>query len=547
MSLTVLLQWGSGLMEQPAAATSLLVLFLIPIVLFFIRLGFKSRKTKLNLPPSPPNKLPILGHLLQLGKVPHVNLQHLARKHGSLMLLYLGNVPTLVVSSAELVKQIFHTHDHVFASRPSSYVAKKFSYNYKDFAFTPYGEYWKQMRKICVLQLLNAKRIHLFRSIRTEEVASMLDKISSGSRTSVSSSPEKKNFVAIDLTETLMSFTSDVICRVAFGRKYSDEEIIGRKFGDMVRDMFCLFTVENVGDFIPWLSWVNNFNGLYRKVDKTFKEIDGFLEVVVEEHIQVRKTRASSSTLSDFTTEEDLVDVLLGIHECGGSTGDSLGRDNIKAIVLDIFIGATDSSTSVLEWAMAELLRNPQMMKQAQEEVRRIAKGKPNVTEDDLSEMHYLHAVIKETLRVHPSAPLLVPHQSTEISKLQGYDIPANAIVLTNAWAIGRDPISWEEPGKFEPKRFMNSFIDYKGQHFEFIPFGVGRRGCPGMQFAESVIELALANLLHRFDWVLPNGAKEYELDMSEAGFGVITTKKTPLVVVAIDHLQTFHQSHTSV
>ncbi|OVA20835.1 Cytochrome P450 [Macleaya cordata] len=477
-------------------------------------------KRKLNLPPSPPNKLPILGHLHQLGTLPHVTLRRLAQKHGPLMLLHLGHAPTLVVSSPDAAREITKTHDIVFSSRPHVDFGKTLFYD-KDLSLAPYGEYWRQMRKICILHLLSAKRVQSYRSVSEQETAVMMEKISASMGRHV-----------VNLTEILMSFSSDVVCRVALGKKYSGEEV-GSKFGEIMVNLAHLLGVFNVADYIPWLAWVNNFNGLNEKAEKTFRELDGFLEVVIEEHIHRKKERVNGGTVGNGDiVEEDLVDVLLGIANDGSTGGVSLGRDSIKAIILDMFAAGTDTSHATLEWAMAELLKHPQIMKEVQKEVRDIARGKPNITEDDLDKMHYLQLVIKETLRFHPPATLLVPRESTEDIKLQGYDIPAKTRLIINAWAIGRDPNSWTEPEKFEPKRFMNSSIDYKGQHFELIPFGAGRRGCPGTLFATSTIELGLANLLYRYDWGLPNGATEDELDMAESGPGIVIHKKSPLLKI---------------
>lgn len=173
-----------------------------------------------------------------------------------------------------------------------------------------------------------------------------------------------------------------------------------------------------------------------------------------------------------------------------------------------MFAAGTDTTYTVLEWAMTELLRNPEILRKVQNEVQGIVKEKQHITEDDLENMHYLKAVIKETLRLHPPIPLLVPRESIQDVKVMGYDIAAGTLVITNSWAIGRDPTSWEEPNEFRPERFLGTSIDFKGHDFELIPFGAGRRGCPGTMFAMAINELALANLLHKFDWALPGGAR---------------------------------------
>lgn len=203
----------------------------------------------------------------------------------------------------------------------------------------------------------------------------------------------------------------------------------------------------------------------------------------------------------------------------------------------------TDTSYTVLEWAMAELLRNPGAMERVQREVREITGGKPMATEDDVAQMSYLRAVIKEVLRLHPPAPLLLPRESMEDTQLQGYDVPRKTRVLVNVWAILRDPASWESPEEFRPGRFLECQTDFRGHDFQYIPFGAGRRVCPGINFAMSGIELALANLLCRFDWALPGGVGVKDFDMDET-LGITIRRKSSLRLVAIPYTPTSVSAH---
>jgi cytochrome P450 len=198
-----------------------------------------------------------------------------------------------------------------------------------------------------------------------------------------------------------------------------------------------------------------------------------------------------------------------------------------------MFGAGSETSATTLQWAMAELMRNPRVMRKAQDEVRRALAGHDKVTEDKLSNLHYLPLVIKETLRLHPPAPLLLPRRCGSACRVLGFDIPEGTMVIVNAWAIGRDPAHWEAPDEFSPERFEENGRDFRGTDFEFIPFGAGRRMCPGVAFGMAHVELALAALLFHFDWELPGGAAAEELDMSEA-FGVTTQLRSDLVVVAV-------------
>ncbi|THG21060.1 hypothetical protein TEA_020545 [Camellia sinensis var. sinensis] len=184
---------------------------------------------------------------------------------------------------------------------------------------------------------------------------------------------------------------------------------------------------------------------------------------------------------------------------------------------------------------MSEMQKNPEVMKRAQAEVRHVFDGKKNVDETCIHELKYLNSVIKETLRLHPSAPLLLPRESNEQCTINGYKIPVKTKIIVNAWAIGRDPRYWNKAEKFEPERFLNSTLDFKGTCFEYIPFGAGRRICPGIAFAIPNIELPLAQLLYHFDWKLPGGMKPEELDMTEV-FALTVRRKNDLHLIPIPY-----------
>nr|XP_043635903.1 cytochrome P450 Tp4149-like [Erigeron canadensis] len=488
--------------------------FVFSISVLLIWILFKQivsmSRNKENLPPSP-WKLPFIGNLHQLGAILHHSLLDLAKKHGPLMLIHLGSVPMLVASSAEVAEKILKTHDLVFCSRPQLKIPNAFTYGSKDIAFSPYGEYWRQFRSIAVLHLLSNKRVLSFQKVREEEMALMIKEIgeSCGS--------------VFNLSELVVSSTNNVICRVALGKTYRDS-----KFKNLLSRMMHLFGVHSIGSYIPLLSWVDHLSGLNHKIKEVSKELDEFLESVIEEHITQRR-ETNGSVRSD--EGQDLVDILLDVQK-EHAGGFIIDNDSIKAVILDMFVAGTDTTSTNIEWAVSELIRHPRVMKKLQQEVTEIANGKSMITERDLEKMKYLKAVIKETLRLHLSVPLLIQRETTQDVKLMGFDIAARTMVVVNAWAIAKDPAVWEEPDNFKPERFLNSPIDYKGLHHEFIPFGAGRRGCPGIQFAIVVNELALANLVYKYDLAVPNGKGGEELDMSEM-FGIPVHKKSPLLLVA--------------
>lgn len=502
---------------------NLQTLFTIAACIFAVFALFKwflaqPISSKKSLPPSPP-KLPIIGNLHQLGLFPHRSLGALAQRYGPLMLLHLGKVPVLVVSSADAACEIVRTHDVIFANRPKLTPFVKLLNGCIDVSMAPYGEYFRKVKSLFVVQLLSNKRIHYsFRDVRVEEVALMIQKIKLFAS---SSSP-------IDLSDILFTLTNNIVFRIALGRKYSDQGEVGSKFRKQFKDFIELMATFHVGDYIPWLGWFCYFNGLDAKLKKTAKEVDDFLEVVIQEH----ENRMSNN--SQVENHKDFIDVLLWLQK-KNILDFPIDKATIKALLQDVFGPGTDSTHTVLEWAMTELLRHPEMMESVQNEVRRIVGQKSDITEEDLNDMHYLKAVIKETLRFHPPVPLLVPRQSTQQVKINGYDVSAGTQVYINYWAISRDPASWDQAEEFRPERFLNSSISFQGHDVQFIPFGAGRRGCPGTDFAMRMIELALASLLREFDWSFPDqeAKGQQRLDVPESN-GLTIHRKFPLLALAI-------------
>ena len=196
-----------------------------------------------------------------------------------------------------------------------------------------------------------------------------------------------------------------------------------------------------------------------------------------------------------------------------------------------MFSAGSETSATAVDWAMAEMIKNPRVMRKAQEEVRQVFKRKGSVCETGISEMTYLKCVVKETLRLHPSVAMLVPRESQDKCDIGDYEIPTKTRVIVNAWAIGRDPRYWSDPESFIPERFLDSSIDFKGNDFEYIPFGAGRRICPGLSFGLINTEFPLATMLYHFDWKLPNGKVSEDLDMTEL-FGMTVRRRNDLLVI---------------
>ncbi|KAL5735698.1 hypothetical protein ACOSQ2_030486 [Xanthoceras sorbifolium] len=502
-------------MEYQFPSFSILLTFLL-FVFMTLRLRKKSKSTShstSNLPPGP-WKLPLIGNMhLLVGSLPHRCLRDLSRKYGPLMHLQLGELSHIVVSSPETAREIMKHHDINFAQRPHLLAAEIATYGYTDIAFAPYGDYWRQLRKICTLELLSSKRVKSFRSIREEEVSNVIRSVVSNAG------------LPINFSQILYSLTNDITARAAFGGKckYQKEFIL------ITQKLIELGGGFSLSDMFPSVKLLEVLNGMRSELQRLHQKADKILDNIINEHIACKAT----GTIGEGE-EKDLVHVLLNLQD-HGDLEIPLTTDNIKTVIQDIFMAGTETSSSTLEWAVSEMLKNPRVLEKAQAEVRQVFDREGNVDEAGLHEVEYLKLVIKETFRLHPAAPLLLPRECRESCKIDGYDIPVGSKVIVNAWAIGRDPNYWTEPESFYPERFLGSAINYKGASFELIPFGAGRRICPGISFGMANVELPLANLLYHFDWKLPNGVKNEDLDMTE-NFGAAVKRKNDLYLIPIPY-----------
>ncbi|CAI0409810.1 unnamed protein product, partial [Linum tenue] len=304
---------------------------------------------------------------------------------------------------------------------------------------------------------------------------------------------------------------------------------------DLLAELMELVVTLSVGEFIPQLSWVSRLTGFDARVDRVARRFDEFLDGAVLESAARLENMIERGEEEEEGESLAFVDVLLQLQR--DSPDDfHLDGDGIKAVILDMFIGGTDTTSTLLEWAMSELMKHPRVMKKLPEEVRREV-GRPAgegviIFEANLHKLEYLKLVIKETIRLHQPVPLLPPRQLMQDATIMGYDVSAGTMILTNAWGIGRDPADWGvSPDEFQPERFLQAKLDFKGQDFQLIPFGAGRRCFPGISFGLAVVEVALANLVRDFDWKLPGGMRGEDLDMSEC-VGLTARRDLPLLTI---------------
>ncbi|XP_031475958.1 trimethyltridecatetraene synthase-like [Nymphaea colorata] len=501
----------------PALAAAALFLYTVVELL--------RHRLRLNLPPGP-TPWPIIGNLNLLGRLPHRSLADLARTYGPIMYLQLGSRPAVVASSIDAAQLFLRTHDLAFASRPRTAAGKHTAYGHSTMTWSPYGPYWRFSRKLYLTELFSDKRLASFRYIHTEEVRELVRSLHSAGRKPVV------------LRESLWRLTAGIICRMALGRKYVDfdvgddrpEIVSPEEFREMLDELFLLNGVPVLGDSIPWLGWLD-VGGYVRRMKAVARRLDGFLERVLEESRGRLKGEVGAGAA------KSLLDLLLRFAE--DPTADvELSVDQVKALTMEIIAGGTESSSLNMEWAMSEMLRRPEVLMKATEEVDAVVGKERMVEEEDLASLPYIEAIVKETLRLHPAAPILTPHLSREHCNVAGYDLPSGTRLLVNVWAIQNDPAVWEDPAEFRPERFTGAKkgVDVSGQEFELLPFGAGRRMCPGIRLAMKVIQLTLATLVHAFSWELPSGMTPPQVDMEEL-LGLTLKRKVQIQAIAVPRL----------
>ncbi|XP_068645576.1 cytochrome P450 84A1-like [Aristolochia californica] len=495
--------------------------FIVFSLSFFFLYGFLLRRRKLPLPPGP-RPLPIIGNMLLMDKLTHRGLAELGKQYGGLVHLRLGVLHNVAVSTPDMARQVLQVHDNAFSNRPATVAVQYLTYDRADMAFSHYGPFWRQMRKLCVMKLFSRKRAESWASVR-DEVDAMIAVVNESSGKPV------------NVGELVFGLTRNIIYRAAFGSSTHDGQ---EEFVTILQEFSKLMGAFNVADFIPaWLRWIDP-QGFKKRLATARGSLDRFIDKIIDEHIAKRKE-------GRIEEDSDMVDDLLAFLDDGQAAGGysddlqvslKLTRDNIKAMIMDVMFGGTETVASAIEWAMAELMKTPEELRKVQAELADVVGLERKMDESDLEKLPYLKCAVKETLRLHPPIPLLL-HETAEDSEINGYFIPACSRVSVNAWAIGREPSAWEEPDTFKPSRFVKEgAVDFKGNYFELIPFGSGRRSCPGMQLGLYGLELAVAQLCHCFKWDLPDGMKAVDLDMSDV-FGLTAPRAHRLIAVPTPRL----------
>ncbi|EFJ17005.1 hypothetical protein SELMODRAFT_421431 [Selaginella moellendorffii] len=495
-------------------ACAIALVFFIYVLVWGIPGGGHRR---LNLPVSPSGSLPLIGHLHLFGRKPHLSLLALSNKYGPIFSLRLGMVPSVVVASAHLAKELFKTQDVTFSSRPYFMPGEYSFYNFLDMGFAPYGDYWKNMRKLCATELFTIRRIDSFLWVRTEELREMLSAL-------LDSSLDCKPVNMRDMVTTCLF---NVVTRILMSKRFytfvGDEATMdddAREFKSLLLSITDQALDFHISEFVP--PWLRGIDWKIPRLKKLQAKIDSFLQKIVDEH-----------KLGVDSGKEDFMHIMLEYLK-----DEPYCEDSVKANSMELISGGTDTSAAVIEWAILELLHHPEMLRKAQEEMDVVVGNSRLVGEADIAQLQYMQAVIKETFRLHPPIPLL-PRMASHDCKLGGFDVPKGATTFLHVYAIGRDPAVWDEPLKFMPERFLGNSLDVKGQDYELLPFGSGRRGCPGMILGLRTVQLLVSNLIHSFDWSFAGerGGEAFPLEERDTAGTVIWTK-TPLQVVATPRLR---------
>ncbi|XP_057490917.1 cytochrome P450 81Q32-like [Actinidia eriantha] len=456
-----------------------------------------------NPPPSPP-ALPIIGHLHLLKEPFHRALQCLSASYGPILALRFGSRSVLVVSSPSTLEECLSKNDVLFANRPHLLVGKHLFYNYTTLGTASYGHQWRTLRRFSTLEIFSTAKLNAFLSIRREEVKSLLNNLN------------HENFSKVNLKSRLSEYSFNIIMRMISGKRYFGAEAEGSeeagRFRGIISEIFELSGSSNPADYVPFLKRIG-FGEMERRMLKIQKVADEFLQGLIDD---IRNNNKDPN--GEGRRNKSMIHSMLDLQ---GSEPELYSDQAIKGNILTMLLAGTDTSAVTIEWAMSLLLNHPEVLKRARAELDDIIRADRLADEPDLSKLPYLQNIINETLRLFPPAPLLIAHESSDNCTIGGFDVARGTMLLPNVWAIHRDPKVWEDPTSFKPERFKNR----DGEAYKFIPFGIGRRSCPGAGLANRVVGLALAGLIQCFEW---ERVSEELVDMTE-GQGLTMPKVKPL------------------
>ncbi|KAJ9550146.1 hypothetical protein OSB04_014191 [Centaurea solstitialis] len=463
--------------------------FLVLSSIFFLLLVIKLAKptSSKKLPPGPPG-LPIIGNLHQLGRKPHISTAKFAREYGPLISFRLGKQILVVASSPEAAREILRTQDHLLSSRVVPAAFQQPSLIPHSLMWSDANLSWKSLKTLCRTELFSAKALESHSRLREQKLGHLLDFL------------HIKQGETINMEDVVFITLFNTLTSIIFSRDFLDlKDVHGTRDGLNESLHKIIEYGGNINDFGSFFPIFERFDlqGIRKETVKQYEKTFAYWEDIIEE----RRVHVNSPTWSSEHARSFLDRML----------ENKFSNNQIYQLVTEVLVAGTNTTTSLVGWAMTELVRHKEVMSKIAEEIKREVNT-DKISDSQLSKLTYLHATIKEALRLHPPVPLLLPHKATETCEVLNYTIPKNSIIFVNLWAMGRDPKVWDDPLSFKPERFIDSKLDFKGQDFELLPFGSGRRICPGMPSGIKSVQLILASVIREFDLVLPNDADPMKL-----------------------------------
>nr|WET52745.1 cytochrome P450 76AH62 [Callicarpa americana] len=486
-----------------------IALFFITWTCFlFFRSGLRQRKAAPG-----PYPFPIVGNMFQLGQKPHESLAKLSNTYGPLMSIHLGSLYIVVVSSPEMAREILQKYGQVFSGRTIAQALHARNHDKISMVLLPTGGEWRNLRKICKEQMFSNHSLEASEGIRQEKLQQLLD--------FVQKCCDSRR--AVDIREAAFITTLNLMSATLLSTQATEfDSNVTQEFREIFEGLITIVGDPNFADYFAILKPFDP-QGLKRRADFYFGKLLAKIQGYLNERLESRRTSPDSPKKNDFL--ETLVDISLGSEY-------KLTSDDITHLILDLFVGGSDTNTTSIEWIMSELILNPDKLAKVKNELKSVVGENKHVQESDMPRLPYLQAVIKEVLRYHPPAPLLLPRKAECDQEVNGYLIPKGTQILVNVWAMGRDPRIWKNPESFEPERFLDQKIDFKGQDYELLPFGSGRRICPGIPLANRILHMTTATLVHNFDWKIEEGAADE--NHKEELSGLALRRAVPLRIIPI-------------
>ncbi|KAK3153656.1 hypothetical protein QOZ80_2BG0179170 [Eleusine coracana subsp. coracana] len=471
-----------------------------------------------HLPPGP-WPLPVIGNILNLSKLLHRSLAHLAEHYGPLMTIRLGTSLCIVASSPSTAREILQRHNSSLCGRNPADAWRGAGHGDNSiFVLQPHNK-WRLLRRLGTTHLFSPRRLEELQPLRQDAVRALLQDVlaESGAASGSLVSIRRVTYVAM----------VNLLWRAIFSNEL--DETTAQGLYDCMREAVTLIMTPNISDLFPVLAEAD-LQGVRRRMTTLLPRGYQLIDRQIDQRLRARQFGSGNHT----SRPNDFLDVMLDMweeqqqhHYCDVT----INRDLMRVFFMDLFVGASDTSSNTIEWALAELLHSPKTMRNLQQELKTVLGSKAQVEDSDIDKLPYLQAVIKETLRPHPAVPV-VSYRADATVQVHGYTIPEGSNVMVNIWAIHHNADVWTGPHKFIPERFLHKETDFFGRSFDYLPFGSGRHLCLGLPLAYRMLHMMLGSLLHQFEWTLPEQVERTSVDMTEK-FGLVLSMRTPLLAIA--------------